>query len=557
MVQFRPRAREIIAKVVYYGPPLGGKTTNLRALYAGYPVGTRGELVVVPAGGDRTIFFDFLPVDAGTLRGMRMRVQLYTVPGQVHYNATRQVVLRGVDAVVFVADSQQELLRANRESWENLKENLALQGLSLTELPHVLQYNKRDLQDVLSIDDMDELLNEFNAPFYEAVATNGVGVEETLQGVVKLVARSLRDRFKIPAEAAGAEIVEPLPVAPTAVPPPAPPLRTAPPSPLELIPPAPAAPPPLDLSTPPMPMAPPAPPAVRVAPRSAAAEPPPLTEVPPLASFMPPPPTAAEPPSLDLAASPAPLTPPARGLPPRHPAPVPEPVPAEPMPVGGGEVFEVALPEPVPVQTGRVMLPTAIGTPDEEMAAGEAAAEEPPLLVLPPEDVPSLEAFPEEIPAAEGPGKNLPLPEPFNEVVLPPPASLEEPPAPSAFDAVPSAASVPSVAVAVLADPFGELAPTGGGARDDVFHLEPPAPPAPPAVVPELEFAAQAPLPLELSPEAKGALVQRVVPRALAQVGEVRELELEVPVPAVWTGGKRLTLQLRLTLIPEEDTHAE
>ena len=120
MVQFRPQAREIIAKVVYYGPPLGGKTTNLRTLYDGYPPDVRGELLVVPAGGDRTIFFDFLPVDAGTLRGMRMRVQLYTVPGQVHYNATRQVVLRGVDAVVFVADSQRELLRANRESWVNI-----------------------------------------------------------------------------------------------------------------------------------------------------------------------------------------------------------------------------------------------------------------------------------------------------------------------------------------------------------------------------------------------------------------------------------------------------
>ena len=581
MVQFRPRAREIIAKVVYYGPPLGGKTTNLRTLYAGYPAGTRGELVVVPAGGDRTIFFDFLPVDAGTLRGMRMRVQLYTVPGQVHYNATRQVVLRGVDAVVFVADSQRELLRANRESWENLKENLALQGLSLTELPHVLQYNKRDLQDTLSIDDMDQLLNEFNAPFYEAVATGGIGVEETLQGVVKLVARSLRDRFKIPAEAAGAEIVEPLPVAPTAVPPPPPPLRTAPPSPLERIPPAPAAPPLVDLSTPPMSMAPPVPPAVRVAPRSAAAEPPPSTEVPPLAAFMPPPPaqapiapppafeipppafgeplppTPAKPAPLDLSAPPAPLTSRVRVFSSGPPAPVREPLPPEPIPLAGGEALEVALPEPVPVQTGRVMLPTAIGTPDEEVAAGEAAAEEPPLLVLPKEDVPLFEAFPEEIPSAEGPDKKLPLVEPFKEVVLPPPAPFEEPAAPSAFDAVPSVASVPSVVEAVLADPFGAVAPTGGGARDDVFHLEPPAPPVPPAAVPELEFAAQAPLPLELSPEAKGALVQRVVPRALAQVGEVRELELEVPVPAVWTGGKRLKLQLRLTLIPEEDTNAE
>ena len=149
MVQFRPKPREIIAKIVYYGPPLGGKTTNLRTLYKGYPADTRGELVVVPAGGDRTIFFDFLPLDAGRLRGMKLRVQLYTVPGQVHYNATRQIVLRGVDAVVFVADSQRELMRSNRDSWENLKNNLLLQGLTLSDLPHVLQYNKRDCSDIL------------------------------------------------------------------------------------------------------------------------------------------------------------------------------------------------------------------------------------------------------------------------------------------------------------------------------------------------------------------------------------------------------------------------
>lgn len=519
MVQFRPRAREIIAKVVYYGPPLGGKTTNLRTLYAGYPVGTRGELVVVPAGGDRTIFFDFLPVEAGTLRGMRMRVQLYTVPGQVHYNATRQVVLRGVDAVVFVADSQRELLRANREAWENLKDNLALQGLSLTELPHVLQYNKRDLQDVLTIEDLDELLNEFNAPFFEAVATNGIGVEETLQGVVKLVARSLRDRFKIPAEAAGAEIVEPVRAAPTAVPPPSPPLRSAPPSLVELIPPASlAAQPPLDLSTPPITMTPPPafdlrpppgafgrPPAAKVPPRAdfMTSPPPPASAPPPPAFVMPPPPAHEPAPPLDLSEPPVAATPPARVFPFGPPTPAPEPEQPEPTPVVGSEVFEVELPEPVSVQTGRVMLPTAVGTPEEELAA--------------------LATLPDEAP---------PLGSPF-----------EEAPAPFA----------PAGELAVLGDPFEAPAPSGG-ASGDVFQLEPSAPPA---KVPELKFPAKAPPPLELSPEARGALVQRVVPRALAQVGEVRELELEVPVPAAWTGGKRLTLQLRLTLVPEEDTYAE
>jgi len=467
-------------------------------------------------------------VDAGTLRGMRMRVQLYTVPGQVHYNATRQVVLRGVDAVVFVADSQRELLRANREAWENLKDNLALQGLSLTELPHVLQYNKRDLQDVLSIEELDELLNEFNAPFFEAVATTGVGVEETLQGVVKLVARSLRDRFKIPAEAAGAEIVEPVRAVPTAVPPPSPPLRSAPPSPVELIPPASIATPPLDLSTPPMPMTPPPafdlrpppgafgrPPAAKVPPRAdfMTSPPPPASAPPPPAFVMPPPPAHEPAPPLDLSEPPVAATPPARVFPFGPPAPAPEPEQPEPTPVEGSEVFEVELPEPVSVQTGRVMLPTAILTPEEEVAAVVPPAEEPPALSAPFEELPAFGTLAEELPAPVAPAGEL----------------------------------------AVLGDPFEAPAPSGG-ASGDVFQLEPPAPPA---KVPELEFAAKAPPPLELSPEARGALVQRVVPRALAQVGEVRELELEVPVPAAWTGGKRLTLQLRLTLVPEEDTYAE
>jgi signal recognition particle receptor subunit beta len=513
MVQFRPRAREIIAKVVYYGPPLGGKTTNLRTLYAGYPAGTRGELVVVPAGGDRTIFFDFLPVDAGSLRGMRMRVQLYTVPGQVHYNATRQVVLRGVDAVVFVADSQPELMRPNRESWDNLKDNLALQGLSLAELPHVLQYNKRDLQDVVGVEELDDSLNEFNAPFYEAVATEGIGVEETLQGVVKLVARSLRDRFKIPAEAAGAEVVEPVPTAPRPVPPPPPPLRAAPLPPAveeseapSAEPPAAASPPSAPAATrPPMPrpfVSTPRPEAVAPPPPSPFAPPPPVaTAPPPPASFVPPPPAQrpAEPPLSDFLTLPGPIPPPApqRPAPPERvapPAPVPPPTPPafstgpvasageslapEPPPLSEGEVFELGAPEPVPLKTGKVIIP-------------------------PP--APPRPAVPE----------FAPLGDPFEE-------------------------------------PFAQA--VGGGA--DVFQLEPQ--PAPPRVVePEIAVEPEAASAADFPPEVKTALVQRVIPRALAQVGEVRELELEVPVPALWTGGKRLTLQFRLTLVPEEDPHAE
>ena len=516
MVQFRPRAREIITKVVYYGPPLGGKTTNLRALYEGYPVGTRGELVTVPAGGDRTIFFDFLPVEAGTLRGMRMRVQLYTVPGQVHYNATRQVVLRGVDAIVFVADSQRELLRSNRDSWENLKENLALQGLSLTELPHVIQYNKRDLKDLLSVEALDEAVNEFNAPFYEAVATEGIGVEETLQGVVKLVARSLRDRFKIPAEAVSAEIVEQhTPPAPVAVPPPPPPLKVA-------RPPWPPPPPPtFGVSAPEPPARRPAPPAPVAAPPERVA--PAVVPPPPPPSFAVPP----EPPAPAFAVPAAPadpllrrvaelareadvgiVTPGALSFGP--PVPAPEPVPPEPMPMDDGAVFAAVR--------------------DDDLAAlgGEA---------------------PETAPPEEGPPAP---PEQFQPPAIEPPVAADDP------------LLVPELELAplpLLEDPFEEPTHVRDAVVADVFEPEPePEPPPPPIVeepAPEIEAPPEATPEIELPPELQGALVQRVIPRALAQVGEVRELELEVPVPAAWTGGKRLTLQFRLTLVPEEDPHGE
>jgi mutual gliding-motility protein MglA len=448
MVHFRPQAREIIVKIVFYGPPLGGKTTNLRTLYQGYPATTRGELVVVPAGGDRTIFFDFLPMDAGQLRGMRLRVQLYTVPGQVHYNATRQVVLRGVDGVVFVGDSQREMMRSNKESWENLKENLLLQGLALHDLPHVLQYNKRDLAGAVELEEMDQLLNEFSAPFYEAVASQGIGVEETLQGVVKLVARSLRERFRVGAEVGLPGLGE-----------------------------------------------------ISLAPMSRPAEP-----------------ALTQSPRVELP-DPLPVT------------------PAPPEPEASARVFSFAPPAP----------PEPVDDLDE-------------VFLLPPEPTAK---------AADG--------EVTRKVKVTPVAVAPQPPLPA------------------LEDPFAEpLGRAPGGGRplgDDVFALAQPAPEPEPAelaaaaptlqgedeLLPELTFEAPAEppfvtqplpeisldqdreaatLPIEVTlPEESVAAIQRVVPRALAQYGEVRELEIEVPVPAVWVGGKRMTLQLRLTLVPQEDDH--
>ena len=144
---------------------------------------------------DRTLYFDFLPVDAGVVRGIKTRVQLYTVPGQVFYNATRRMVLKGADGVVFVADSQPGMPEANKESLDNLRENLAAHDLKLEALPMVLQFNKRDLEDVCTVEEMNDALNTMNAPFYEAVAKDGIGVEETLQAISGLVLKSVIDRY--------------------------------------------------------------------------------------------------------------------------------------------------------------------------------------------------------------------------------------------------------------------------------------------------------------------------------------------------------------------------
>ncbi len=197
MVFFNYALRKLNAKIVYYGPGLCGKTTNLQWIHDHIEGGSCGKMVSLATEGDRTIFFDLLPLDIGTIRGMDVTLQLYTVPGQVHYNATRQLVLRGADGVVFVADSQRAMLGSNRESWANLKENLRMQGVELTSFPHAIQFNKRDLREIMSMEDLDDELNEYAAPIFESVAVQGIGVQETLEGIVKLVMRSLRDRYEV------------------------------------------------------------------------------------------------------------------------------------------------------------------------------------------------------------------------------------------------------------------------------------------------------------------------------------------------------------------------
>ena len=217
-------SREINCKIVYYGPGLGGKTTNLEHVYGKVSPDTRGKLISLATETERTLFFDFLPVDLGTIRGFRTRFHLYTVPGQVYYNASRKLILKGVDGVVFVADSQTERMEANMESMQNLYDNMAEHGYDITRMPFVIQYNKRDLPNAAPLAELQAALNPGwevteaarqravpdpqhpgellvqqldtgewveRAPHYEAVAVSGDGVFDTLKAVSKLVLKSL------------------------------------------------------------------------------------------------------------------------------------------------------------------------------------------------------------------------------------------------------------------------------------------------------------------------------------------------------------------------------
>ena len=217
-------SREINCKIVYYGPGLGGKTTNLEHVYGKVSPDTRGKLISLATETERTLFFDFLPVDLGTIRGFKTRFHLYTVPGQVYYNASRKLILKGVDGIVFVADSQIERMEANQEAMQNLYDNMSEYGYDLTRMPFVIQYNKRDLPNAAPIKDLQSALNPGweisdpsrmrltanpfrsgenlveqlqtgewveHAPYFDAVAVTGEGVFDTLKAVSKLVLKSL------------------------------------------------------------------------------------------------------------------------------------------------------------------------------------------------------------------------------------------------------------------------------------------------------------------------------------------------------------------------------
>ena len=187
-------AREINCKIVYYGPGLCGKTTNLQYIYNKTAPESKGKMISLATEADRTLFFDFLPLDLGSIRGFTTRFHLYTVPGQVFYDASRKLILKGVDGVIFVADSQEERMEANIESIRNLEQNLKEHGFDLSTIPYALQFNKRDLANVVAVEDMYRTLNFKREPTFEAVATTGVGVFDTLKSVAKQILIELKKR---------------------------------------------------------------------------------------------------------------------------------------------------------------------------------------------------------------------------------------------------------------------------------------------------------------------------------------------------------------------------
>jgi len=195
VVFFNYTTMQMTAKIVYYGPGLCGKTTNLQYIHQKTAPQSRGEMISLETETDRTLFFDLLPIDVGVIGGMKVRLQLYTVPGQVFYNATRKLVLKGVDGVVFVADSQLAAMDANIESLRNLEDNLAELNLGLDRVPFVFQYNKRDIRSIHPVEKMNTTLNPKGFPFYEAAALHGVGVFETLKGISRLAIHSVRHKL--------------------------------------------------------------------------------------------------------------------------------------------------------------------------------------------------------------------------------------------------------------------------------------------------------------------------------------------------------------------------
>lgn len=195
MVQFNFFRKEVNCKIVYYGPGLSGKTTNLEMVHKKTPSSNRGELTSIATEQDRTLFFDFMPIDLGTVAGMKTKLRLFTVPGQVFYNSTRKLVLQGSDGVIFVADSQKHKLEENLESLKNLEENLREHGMNMRTMPLVIQWNKRDMPTALPVAELERLINSYHAPTFEGIAVTGEGVFPTLKKCAALVLESVTQGF--------------------------------------------------------------------------------------------------------------------------------------------------------------------------------------------------------------------------------------------------------------------------------------------------------------------------------------------------------------------------
>jgi signal recognition particle receptor subunit beta len=196
MVQINFALKEVNCKVVFYGPGMSGKTTNLEIVHQKAPEEHKGDLTSISTDGDRTLFFDFMPLDLGKIAGMQTKFSLYTVPGQVYYNSTRKLVLQGVDGVIFIADSAADKVDENIESYQNLIDNLAEYGKDIRDLPHVIQYNKRDLPNALTVEELDASMNTFGVPTFEAVACTGEGVFPTLKTLAGIVLESINKSEK-------------------------------------------------------------------------------------------------------------------------------------------------------------------------------------------------------------------------------------------------------------------------------------------------------------------------------------------------------------------------
>ncbi len=206
MVLLNHAAHQMAAKIVYYGPGLCGKTTNLNMVYQQTSLDARGEMVSLNTETDRTLFFDFLPMDMGVVWGFKTKLQLYTVPGQVFYNATRKMVLKGADGIVFVADSQMQMMEANKESLRNLEINLGELGMDIQDMPLVFQWNKRDLSGLMSVEELERELNPRHLPTFCSTASEGMGVFETLKGITRQTLLCIKARHFT---AAGAPVMEP------------------------------------------------------------------------------------------------------------------------------------------------------------------------------------------------------------------------------------------------------------------------------------------------------------------------------------------------------------